>query len=271
MMLTTKVYPFPAFIARQAIASTSSSPQLDIIYSNDKWRLANKKGAAGRVDTGLAQWVVGGDGVFVFNLGETLHLAKTLLGDDIVVTSFAPPASFPQSSNASTVSFVESSDASTTSGPVSRVAGDPETRGSPLRREVVDGGDIDAADEAAEALAALEVEPPSEVEIDPDPDNVYRADHVPSAGDAAESSRYLRRTPKRHRPQDNFTQHEYNVQMQESSAEYESLVLSTDWSKTPMGPLETWPPAIRTMMSIAFASATQDSIWFGPIDNIHLV
>ncbi|KAL1405026.1 hypothetical protein Q8F55_008649 [Vanrija albida] len=295
LSLYLDAYPYPAFIARRAKASTSSSPQLDIVYTNNKWREVNGSAPGRRVDAGLAQWVVGGDGVFVLSLGDTLHLARTPLGDDIVVTSLAvPPSTFSQFSNGSTVSFLESSGASTASGTVPRISDDPEPGKSPLQWEVAVDDELDDTKEAAAALAKLDIEPGAGVQANPEdaggelnpkqghasrpddqpaePDNAYRPeDRRQSEDDAGDTSRHLRRTPKRHRPQDNFTQHEYNVQMHEASAEYEQLVLDIDWSKTPMGPLENWSHAIRTMMSIAFASATQDSIWFGPIDDIHLI
>jgi len=79
------------------------------------------------------------------------------------------------------------------------------------------------------------------------------------------------RRPTRHKPSDNFTRFDLNVDMKEEAIEFEQLVETTDWSKTALGPYAGWPQAIKAALSIAFASATQDSIWFGPIDNIHVI
>jgi hypothetical protein len=84
-------------------------------------------------------------------------------------------------------------------------------------------------------------------------------DNKPIPIDSTATSR-----PSQHRPSDNFTTHDLNVRMKEKAAEFHRLVETTDWSKTALGPYAGWSQAIKTALGIAFGSATQDSIWFGP-------
>lgn len=46
------------------------------------------------------------------------------------------------------------------------------------------------------------------------------------------------------------------------------LLELTDWSKTSLGPRETWSPVIETMISVIMASPTQDALWLGPEFNM---
>lgn len=82
--------------------------------------------------------------------------------------------------------------------------------------------------------------------------------------------------PKNHAPEDNFTRQELDIAMTGVAAEYHRLVDTTEWEKTRLGPYSEWSSALKSMMGICFASATQDSIWFRPmdstdIDDIHVV
>jgi hypothetical protein len=47
------------------------------------------------------------------------------------------------------------------------------------------------------------------------------------------------------------------------------LLHSTDWSNSPIGPPESWPREIRSMINIAFSSYTMDCIFIGP--DFHMV
>src|SRR5581483_8215598 len=42
------------------------------------------------------------------------------------------------------------------------------------------------------------------------------------------------------------------------------LMRSLDWSKTPLGPSESWPQSLRTTISICLASRFPLLIWWGP-------
>lgn len=82
--------------------------------------------------------------------------------------------------------------------------------------------------------------------------------------------------PKNHAPEDNFTRQELDIAMTSVAAEYHRLVDTTEWEKTRLGPYSEWSSALKSMMGICFASATQDSIWFRPldstdVDDIHIV
>ena len=46
------------------------------------------------------------------------------------------------------------------------------------------------------------------------------------------------------------------------------LLNTTDWGKTPLGPRASWSPVLETMISIVFASPTQDALWLGPEFNM---
>ncbi len=42
------------------------------------------------------------------------------------------------------------------------------------------------------------------------------------------------------------------------------LIRSTDWSKTPLGPVESWPQSLRTAVSICLGSRHPIVLWWGP-------
>lgn len=82
--------------------------------------------------------------------------------------------------------------------------------------------------------------------------------------------------PRNHAPEDNFKRQELDIAMAGSAAEYHRLVETTDWDNSLLGPYSEWSSALKSMMGICFASATQDSIWFRPlhstdVDDTHLV
>ncbi|HSF60051.1 MAG TPA: ATP-binding protein, partial [Candidatus Binatia bacterium] len=43
-----------------------------------------------------------------------------------------------------------------------------------------------------------------------------------------------------------------------------ALIRSMDWSKTPLGPIESWPHSLRTTLSICLASRFPMAVWWGP-------
>ncbi len=47
------------------------------------------------------------------------------------------------------------------------------------------------------------------------------------------------------------------------------LIREKDWSKTPFGPIETWPASLRTMLGVVLNSRFPMLIWWGP-DLLHL-
>jgi diguanylate cyclase (GGDEF)-like protein len=47
------------------------------------------------------------------------------------------------------------------------------------------------------------------------------------------------------------------------------LVRSTDWSKTPLGPIESWPRSLKTMLGVVLGSRFPMLLWWGP-DLLHL-
>lgn len=55
----------------------------------------------------------------------------------------------------------------------------------------------------------------------------------------------------------------------------EHLLLTTDWSKTPLGPLESWPSSLKTSVSIVMAMPNQAMLWWnggnGNKDDLTLV
>jgi|GEM_PF-5627254 len=53
------------------------------------------------------------------------------------------------------------------------------------------------------------------------------------------------------------------------AGEMERLIRDFDWSKTPLGPIETWSPALRTMTSVMLANRFPLLLWWGP-DQISL-
>jgi signal transduction histidine kinase len=46
--------------------------------------------------------------------------------------------------------------------------------------------------------------------------------------------------------------------------EMAGLIRTTDWSKTPLGPIESWPPSLRTAVSICLDSRHPIVLWWGP-------
>jgi PAS domain S-box-containing protein len=46
--------------------------------------------------------------------------------------------------------------------------------------------------------------------------------------------------------------------------EMASLIRTTDWSKTPLGPVESWPQSLRTAVSICLGSRHPIVLWWGP-------
>src|ERR1700741_2496799 len=46
--------------------------------------------------------------------------------------------------------------------------------------------------------------------------------------------------------------------------EMAELIRQKDWAKTPFGPVETWPPSLRTMLGVALGSRFPMLIWWGP-------
>ncbi|KAJ9099949.1 hypothetical protein QFC21_003957 [Naganishia friedmannii] len=49
----------------------------------------------------------------------------------------------------------------------------------------------------------------------------------------------------------------------EDPTSVESLLLSTDWSKTDLGPIEKWPSSLRTALGIVMAMPGQANLWWG--------
>nr|PZN55432.1 MAG: hypothetical protein DIU68_08420 [Chloroflexota bacterium] len=50
--------------------------------------------------------------------------------------------------------------------------------------------------------------------------------------------------------------------------EISALVHETDWSATPFGPLEVWPPSLQTAASLCLCSRSPALIWWGPEFNL---
>jgi PAS domain S-box-containing protein len=48
------------------------------------------------------------------------------------------------------------------------------------------------------------------------------------------------------------------------NGEMASLIRTTDWSKTPLGPVESWPQSLRTAVSICLGSRHPIVLWVGP-------
>ena len=46
--------------------------------------------------------------------------------------------------------------------------------------------------------------------------------------------------------------------------EMASLIRSADWLKTPLGPAESWPPTLRTMLNFLLANRFPQLLWWGP-------
>jgi hypothetical protein len=43
-----------------------------------------------------------------------------------------------------------------------------------------------------------------------------------------------------------------------------ALMRSIDWAKTPIGPVASWSPALRTMVRVLLVNRFQLYIWWGP-------
>nr|XP_031864017.1 uncharacterized protein CI109_000661 [Kwoniella shandongensis]KAA5531089.1 hypothetical protein CI109_000661 [Kwoniella shandongensis] len=48
------------------------------------------------------------------------------------------------------------------------------------------------------------------------------------------------------------------------SSDIHVLFETTDWSKTPLGPRESWPPSLKTIVSVLLAYPSPLCIWWGP-------
>jgi signal transduction histidine kinase len=48
------------------------------------------------------------------------------------------------------------------------------------------------------------------------------------------------------------------------NGEMAALVRGTDWSKTPLGPIESWPQSLRTAVSLCLGSRHPIVLWWGP-------
>jgi signal transduction histidine kinase len=48
------------------------------------------------------------------------------------------------------------------------------------------------------------------------------------------------------------------------TGEMAGLIRTTDWSKTPLGPIESWPQSLRTAVSICLGSRHPIVLWWGP-------
>src|SRR5580765_2620126 len=42
------------------------------------------------------------------------------------------------------------------------------------------------------------------------------------------------------------------------------LIRSIDWAKTPLGPIGSWPPTLRTMVGLLLANRFPLLLWWGP-------
>ncbi|PYM95389.1 MAG: two-component system sensor histidine kinase/response regulator, partial [Candidatus Rokuibacteriota bacterium] len=43
-----------------------------------------------------------------------------------------------------------------------------------------------------------------------------------------------------------------------------ALIRSLDWSRSPLGPIDTWPQSLRTSLGICLSSRFPMAIWWGP-------
>ena len=50
----------------------------------------------------------------------------------------------------------------------------------------------------------------------------------------------------------------------EDGGETGALIRSIDWTNSPLGPIETWSPSLRTALSILLASEVAMFVWWGP-------
>jgi len=49
-----------------------------------------------------------------------------------------------------------------------------------------------------------------------------------------------------------------------TGGEMAELIRSKDWSKTPLGPIESWSQALRTMVSLLLSNRFPMLLWWGP-------
>src|SRR5579883_2379031 len=49
-----------------------------------------------------------------------------------------------------------------------------------------------------------------------------------------------------------------------ASPELAQLIASKKWSETPVGPVELWSPALRTILEVTLASRFPVVFWWGP-------
>lgn len=86
-----------------------------------------------------------------------------------------------------------------------------------------------------------------------------------------------RAMPKHHSVSTNFTSHDVPAEgdlaviMQMDNEKMLELLQSTVWDETGLGPYDSWPQGIKTALRIMMSSPTLDSIWWGPIDDIHII
>src|SRR5262245_49518167 len=48
------------------------------------------------------------------------------------------------------------------------------------------------------------------------------------------------------------------------AGEAAALMRTVDWSATPLGPIESWPPTLRSALSLCLGSPVPTMIWWGP-------
>src|ERR1700687_2079253 len=54
------------------------------------------------------------------------------------------------------------------------------------------------------------------------------------------------------------------AQLFPGEGEMAALIRATDWSKTPLGPIESWPHSLCTAVSICLGSRHPIVLWWGP-------
>ena len=65
----------------------------------------------------------------------------------------------------------------------------------------------------------------------------------------------------------NSAKTELNTQKQRAlmgGSEMDKCVRAVDWSKTPLGPMESWSAALRTMVGIMLVNRFPIMLWWGP-------
>jgi PAS domain S-box-containing protein len=62
-----------------------------------------------------------------------------------------------------------------------------------------------------------------------------------------------------------FVPHDsFKLNVRSASPELAALIESRDWSSTALGPVESWPTALRTMLEVALANRFPMVFWWGP-------